>query len=901
MIPFKSVYVVMLLNLYIRETTLVHLIDHGYENVVIAINPRIPEDQTIIKNIKANIIVADPFLKYGDDPYTLHYGRCGERGRYIHFTPNFLLKDSLLPVYGSRGRVLVHEWAHLRWGVFDEYSKEQPFYESGQNQIKATRCSSDLRGAFVCDGSSCTEGNCRRSNQEDLLKKGCAFLIDKTQHATASIMYMQALASVVDFCNESTHDQEAPHMQNKRCNYQSTWEVIKGSKDCQMTAPMSGTHLPPPPSFAVLQTREPVICLVLDVSGHMNLGNRIIRMRQAAGIFLLQIIPLGVRVGIVTFGDEAEIRAPLTLLSNERRRKQLVSHLPTTANGGSRICKGLLSALQVFQNLGDNNAHGSEIVLVTAGEDKTINSCFSDVVAGGYIIHTITLGMQAATELDQFADMTGGCKFFATDRLDSNGLIDAFIGISSLSGNLSQWSFQLESFAESMKPGQHLSGTVTFDSTVGKESLIIVTWQPYSEAPDILLQDSNEKTYTTKDFVTDFSLGIAYLQIPGTTETGNWTYTVINTLNCSQALTVTVTSRAADHDVPPVTVKVHTNEDTLRFPESLLVYAQVTQGHSPVLEAHVTAIIEHQYGTPFILELTDDGAGADAVKNDGIYSKYFFAPAGNGRHSLKVRVQGKHSSPIRDDSPSWSRAMYIPGYIENGQIQMNPPQPLFTEAGIHTITEGFSRTATGGSFLVSQLPSGPQLDAFPPCRIVDFQVETDDENIYFSWTSPGDNYDQGQASTYEIRMNESPRKLENNFVNATSFNISTLTPQLAGSRETFMFPLKDIPVGNTSSLYFAICTIDKSSLRSEVSNLVRANMWVPAFAIMESVSNDKGSNEMFVVIGSITASCFVISALIYILNKASSLQTQRHICSRERMQLSRKIDVIEETDEVVIQ
>lgn len=452
-----------------------------------------------------------------------------------------------------------------------------------------------------------------------------------------------------------------------------------------------------------------------------------------------------------------------------------------------------------------------------------------------------------------------------------------------------------------MEPGQHLSGTVTFDNTVGNESLFSVTWQPYSEAPDVLLQDPNAKAYTTEDFVTDFTSGIAHLQIPGTTEAGKWTYTVINTLNSSQALTVTVTSRAADHDVPPVTVKVHMNEDTLRFPEPLLLYAQVTHGFSPVLEAHVTAIIEHRYGTPFILELTDDGAGADAVKNDGIYSKYFFAPAGNGRHSLKVRVQGKHNSPIRDDSPSWSRAMYVPGYIENGKIQMNPPQPLFTEADIHTITEGFSRTATGGSFVVSQLPSGPQLDVFPPCRIVDFQVETDDVNIYFSWTSPGDNYDQGQASAYEIRMNESPRKLKYNFVNATSFNTSTLTPQLAGSRETVMFPLKDMPVGNSSSLYFAICTIDKSSLRSEVSNLVRANMWVPAFAIMESISKNKGSNEMFVVIGSITASCFIISALIYILNKVSSLQTQRHIYSREMMQPSLKIDVIEETDLVLIQ
>lgn len=51
---------------------------------------------------QADVIVADPHLKYGDDPYTLQYGQCGDRGQYIHFTPNFLLIDNLI-IYGPRG------------------------------------------------------------------------------------------------------------------------------------------------------------------------------------------------------------------------------------------------------------------------------------------------------------------------------------------------------------------------------------------------------------------------------------------------------------------------------------------------------------------------------------------------------------------------------------------------------------------------------------------------------------------------------------------------------------------------------------------------------------------------------------------------------------------------------
>lgn len=42
-------------------------------------------------------------------------------------------------ILSSTGRVFVHEWAHFRWGVFDEYNNEKPFYINGQSQIEVTR------------------------------------------------------------------------------------------------------------------------------------------------------------------------------------------------------------------------------------------------------------------------------------------------------------------------------------------------------------------------------------------------------------------------------------------------------------------------------------------------------------------------------------------------------------------------------------------------------------------------------------------------------------------------------------------------------------------------------------------------------------------------------------------
>ena len=83
----------------------------------------------------AEIRVDRPNPVYSDAPYTLRGSGCGEPGSYIHFTPGTGEKFCLLfflqfsdagflndnAAYGNIGKVLVHEWAKLRWGVFEEH------------------------------------------------------------------------------------------------------------------------------------------------------------------------------------------------------------------------------------------------------------------------------------------------------------------------------------------------------------------------------------------------------------------------------------------------------------------------------------------------------------------------------------------------------------------------------------------------------------------------------------------------------------------------------------------------------------------------------------------------------------------------------------------------------------
>ncbi|XP_053549870.1 calcium-activated chloride channel regulator 1-like [Bombina bombina] len=918
----------------------VQLRGNGYENIVIAINPQVQENPQIISNIKdmiseaslylfnvtkrrfyyreakilipsswqslnyqrpkhetyekASIIVANQNLNNGNDPYTLHYKGCGKMGKYIHFSPDFLTDDTLLPIYGSRGRVFVHEWAHYRWGLFDEYNYETPFFVSVDDKIKPTRCSSEIAGMYICKKRSCSDGNCIIDPQTGNFEEGCMFLYNKTQKAKSSIMYMQALSSVVEFCDENSHDRESPNMQNKMCSYRSTWDVIKGSSDYRDTLPMTGNDLPPLPSFSLLQTGVRKICLVLDVSEHMSM---IRRMQQAAAIFLLHIVATDSYVGIVTYNETAEVKSPLREIVNDDVRMNLTRHLPATSNGDASICKGIISALQVLKSP-DGNTDGSEIILVASGEDRNLDSCFSDVSLGGAVIHTIAIGTKADSQLEYLSEMSGGDTFFASDNMESNSLINAFSEIPPRHGNIAQQLIKLGSVSRLTSAGGQLSGFVTIDRTLGNDTSFIITWQ-VSELLEVLIQDPAGNNYSTENLQYDLDLQVACLRVPGIAQDGTWTYNVINKANISQVFGMFVTSRPASEAIAQVIVHVDISTNTITFPNPVIIAAEVKQGFSAILGVNVTATIEPEFGNPFFLTLLDDGAGADVAKDDGVYSKYLFSFTQNGRFSVNVDVEWEDTAtliPVKI-----SRSMYIPGYIENGTINMNPPRPLASEA--ESTIQSFRRTVTSGSGSVTNVSHQTTTDMFPPCRITDLDAKMENGYVWLSWTAPGDNYDQGTVSRYEMRMSSSPMDLRENFFSAAVINASTLKPQNAGNREIFSFaPPNNIVTENGSITYIAICAIDKASLHSEISNLVQ----VVKLAYSKNI-NFVNSEEVarfnipavIVIVVSLVCVCLVLGASVYAFKNGKLCRLHRQKPENQNNISKSKMQGIDSTKEEV--
>ncbi|XP_063796035.1 calcium-activated chloride channel regulator 1-like [Pseudophryne corroboree] len=848
--------------------SLVKLKDNGYEDIIIAIHPKIPENGKLIERIKkmvtdastymlqatenrvfiksakilipntwstsstfgrlktesydkADVIIADPLIDR-DFPYTLQYGGCGEKGKYIHLTPNFILNDNFLKIYGQRGRLFVHEWAHLRWGVFDEYNNEIPFYHSKLGKVEATRCPLSMSGLNKIDEYNPLENkfvklDCKTDNVTGLYEEDCQFYPNLEPNLHESIMYGQALDPVHAFCNENSHNKEAPNPQNRLCNQQSTWEVIKKSPDISQSAPLPDSNISPP-TFSLLQYKDRVVTLVLDVSGSMRQFDRISRMYQASEVYIMQIVESGSSVGIVVFSTDAKIMTQPVKIVDTFQREQLKKFLPNNASGDTNICAGVRKGFEVNKAI-DGNTYGTEIVLLTDGEDGGISKCFNEVKNSGAIIHTLALGNSTDKGLERLSSMTGGLQLYASDQVDANGLIDSFSGIKSSSGDDIQQSIQIESTASKIQQNQCLTGKVTIDNTVGNNTFFLATWT--STIPNIKLTDPKGKAYINDQFVSDPISKSARLMIPGTAERGAWEYSLCNAHPADQILGLTVNSRAANPDVPPIVADTYMSSDTSRYPSPLIVYATVTQGFTPVIGVKVTAFIEAQNGKVITLPLLDNGAGADIIKNDGIYSRYFTEYQGNGRHNLKVRVDNKGKDE-KVAIPS-SRALYLPGYVENGTIISNPPKPKPTS---ETQNFGdFSRTSTGGAFSISDVPEN-KMDVFKPSKITDLVAVIEGQKVMLFWTATGEDLDQGNASSYDLRMAFNSQVLDN-FENGTAINISSLTPLSAGSREQFSFTPDHITIQNGTVFYFKLVAIDKSNQKSEPSNLVWAALFLP--------------------------------------------------------------------------
>ncbi len=317
-----------------------------------------------------------------------------------------------------------------------------------------------------------------------------------------------------------------------------------------------------------------------------------------------------------------------------------VDSLKVDCPSNSSIAVGIGGALDALAaetsttfHYNNNNTSGAGVVLLvssrrdhveTAGDPKLQED---ELVRRGVRVVSVLLGSATDTLLVDLADRTDGRTYYVPDDSSPGDMILPFqqalaaFRPSVVSSN--QTVVLSRGTARGVAAGTSLVTNVTVDETVGRNMVIQLDFTETKEA-SLSLTFLNE-TVT----VNSSSGGLFYHRVP-LIPPGVHSLAIRPSTNLS-FLSLTVTSQPAVGRMP-VTAECWTSAPgsrvDLRATVHVAVYARVRRGGQPVLGAAVVArLVSDHEDLPQELVLLDNGAGADSMQDDGIYSRYIDVPS----------------------------------------------------------------------------------------------------------------------------------------------------------------------------------------------------------------------------------------------------------------------------------
>ncbi|XP_071548862.1 calcium-activated chloride channel regulator 1-like [Panulirus ornatus] len=397
------------------------------------------DESALDENFEESDIRVEARSLYGDQPYTVRAGGCGQPGQHVVLTPEYLTDDQLAAWWGPRGKALVHEWAKLRWGVFEEFGYPNDtlfpllYWTSGEGEkpvVMPNYCTNEKPKGSLRDRES--DGPCHYHN--GLPDNNCRFVPDSGQKmasssssSSSSLMAFYYLSGTERFCDSAQeaghqHNQFAPTRHNELCGGRSVWDVIRRHPDfAKGTNPSTKTWSPP--TFRVLRQEMTKFILVLDHSSSMAQFDRMRKVNQTTRWWILHKVASGSFVGIVTLGNETRMVKNLTQLTDMGVRKSVASMTFGHLSGSINITEGILLTLtQLVRS--ENNV---VMVMIAAGESvvntSTSSTLRSRLVKSGVRLVMVLLGNCTYPELERVARDTGGKSYVVPDE-GEDGLLD---------------------------------------------------------------------------------------------------------------------------------------------------------------------------------------------------------------------------------------------------------------------------------------------------------------------------------------------------------------------------------------------------------------------------------------------------------------------------------------------
>merc|ERR1719239_764241 len=530
----------------------VSISENGYKGVVIAVSPEEAEDPALVESIKKLFtsasaelygatrqraffkevtilvpqswsIASEPSVDetfedaefrvgpsnpvYGHNPYTVQNRDCGDPGDFTHLTSWFVLNHATdaSTEFGRTDKVIVHEWAKLRWGVFEEFGypgdeRFPMFYfqttwgPNGQEDVlKPNFCTSTEVEGDPRD--VVTGGECSNDPDSGLPDSNCYFFPRVESTVASSYMALPFLDSVADFCDETEaniHHAEIPTKHNLYCDGDSTWDVINEHDDfddeLNPANPDIGNTTP---VFRVVQSKNPKYVVLMDVStsmetpgpGHLDLINvRSANLKNAVKRWVTYEVADGTEVALVVFSNVVPtynpVIFPMAPVNNETRGEMIEAVDNMKFLGKTCIGCGIDRALNWDGTLQGFN--GGVIILITDGRQDcetndgclTIEDMTPDVLERQTRVVTIAFGLDADPALEDLAVKSGGKSYFIDDYSGPGTINDAFTGSltyqpGDVLGDSTTTVYQKDH--QDVKSGDILPGFFDIDVSIGRE------------------------------------------------------------------------------------------------------------------------------------------------------------------------------------------------------------------------------------------------------------------------------------------------------------------------------------------------------------------------------------------------------------------------------------------------
>jgi uncharacterized protein YegL len=696
---------------------------------------------------------------YGNSPFTVHTGSCGDPGQYIQVS-SALMEDieNAKDIFGPMGQVFVHEWAKYRYGVFEEHGypgdeKYPMFYVktiwgvNGEESILSPNFCVNTDLDYTIESIDGT--TCKFDETTGLPDSHCVFVPGDTSGLRSSIMALPYIEGNDQFCDDTEiffHDVSLPTKHNALCNMQSTFSVILQNADFSNYVQNGSSESKP--TFELLCPKSSSsYVMVLDVSGSMG-GERIERVKDSAVRWVTYDVHDNVPLSIVKFSSDATIIFELANIT-EQNRPDVVSLLRgLSAGGGTCIGDGLIMGLQALTRGGV--PYGGVLLLMTDGEQfcgngPDIPDVIDSVVEQGVRVIAIAFGSQADIRIIELAERTNGKAYFIPDGTGPEDINNALQGSLTFQPSVPSDEVDICIGKETFKNQKNITFPFFIDPTIGRDVVVQIDFSG-NQMSNISIGDSSEM-FTDPNGV--------YEKKFANLSSGAYSVNIISATTIRFA-SITITSKSNNDSLPIFTrcwTSIGTEQADLSLGTKIAVMAQVLQGSNPVIRAKVKAYIEREgVDTPIEVELFDKGADPDSIKDDGIYSRYFttYDPSSTEvRYTLKCQVDSTDDSAINQ---GFLDARKKKNLIRGRSLPKRPSQEAPICCGSSTVNEDSVLTATGEFGGMISIVNSNQV-TYPPGTVSDLvATELDLTNGTFSitFTAPGAKLDNGTVDKYII-------------------------------------------------------------------------------------------------------------------------------------------------------